>query len=66
MKKEANTTEMKPANYKQLAALYNVSHKTLKSWLEPFAQEIGEMRGRFFTLKQVQIIFEKLGDPANA
>lgn len=55
--------EMKPLNYKQLAAIYEVSHKTLKSWLEPFMEEVGEMRGRFFTLKQVRIIYDKLGAP---
>ena len=55
--------EMKPLNYKQLAAIYEVSHKTLKSWLEPVMEEVGEMRGRFFTLKQVRIIYDKLGAP---
>lgn len=65
MKRETSTQELKPVNHKQLAARYQVSHKTLKSWMEPFAEEVGEMRGRFFTLKQLQIIYEKLGDPAN-
>lgn len=55
--------EIKPLNYKQLAAKYDVTHKTLKSWLTPFSDEIGEMRGKTFTLKQVRIIYEKLGDP---
>jgi hypothetical protein len=58
--------DMKPLNYKQLAAIYEVSHKTLKSWLEPFMEEIGEMRGRFFTLKQVRTIYEKLGEPKSS
>jgi DNA-directed RNA polymerase specialized sigma24 family protein len=55
--------EIKPLNYKQLAAIYDVTHRTLKSWLEPFMEEIGELRGRTFTLKQVRIIYDKLGDP---
>lgn len=56
-------TEIKPLNYKQLAAMYDVTHRTLKSWLEPFTAEIGEMRGRTFTIRQVRMIIEKLGDP---
>lgn len=56
-------TEIKPLNYKQLAALYEISHRTLKSWLEPFSAEIGVMRGRTFTIRQVRMIIEKLGDP---
>lgn len=54
---------MKPLNYKQLAAIYEVTHKTLKSWLEPFMVEIGEMRGESFTLKQMRLIYDKLGEP---
>jgi len=63
--KQQNTVQQdtRPLNYKQLAAIYEVSHKTLKSWLEPFMEEIGEMRGKTFTLRQVRIIFERLGEP---
>ena len=55
--------EIKPLNYKQLAAIYEVTHKTLKCWLDPFMNDIGEMRGKTFTLKQVRTIYEKLGEP---
>lgn len=55
--------EIKPLNYKQLAAVYEVTHKTLKKWLEPFSTEIGEVRGKVFTLKQIRIIYDKLGEP---
>lgn len=55
--------ETKPLNYKQLAAIYDVTHRTLKSWLEPFMDEIGEIRGKTFTLKQIRIIYDKLGEP---
>ena len=63
--KQENTTQLgtRPLNYKQLAAIYEVTHKTLKSWLEPFMEEIGQMRGRSFTVRQVQTILDKLGIP---
>lgn len=64
MKEQTNVrNEISPLNYKQLAAIYEVTHRTLKSWLEPFMDEIGEMRGRTFTLRQVRLIYEKLGEP---
>lgn len=55
--------EIKPLNYKQLAAVYEITHKTLKSWLEPFMEEVGEMRGKTFNLKQMRTIYDKLGEP---
>lgn len=55
--------EASPLNYKQLATLYNVSHKTLKSWLEPIEKELGPIRGQRFTIKQVQLIFDNIGEP---
>ena len=47
----------------ELAALYEVSIKTFKTWLKPYAAEIGEKQSRYFTVLQVKIIFEKLGEP---
>ena len=66
--KQENTMQLgtKPLNYKQLAAAYDVTHKTLKSWLEPFMTEVGKMRGRTFTLRQVQTIVDKLGTPKSS
>jgi transposase len=55
--------ELKPLNHKQLASMYDVTHKTLKSWLNRFKDELGEMTGGRFTIKQVEIIFENLGLP---
>ena len=55
--------EVKPMNYKQLQAAYGMTYKTLKAWLEPFMDEIGELRGKAFTLRQMRIIYDKLGEP---
>jgi len=48
---------------KELSALYGVSAKTLRTWLHPYTQLIGEKRGRYFNALQVKLIFEKLGIP---
>lgn len=55
--------DIKPYSIKELAAKYGVCDKTLKKWMKPFAEAIGEKQGRYFTVAQVQIIFDKLGLP---
>jgi hypothetical protein len=49
--------------YKELTTLYNVSRKTLMSWLESSKEEIGKQKGRCLSPIQVALIFEKLGHP---
>lgn len=55
--------ELRSYSLAELAYLYNVCDRTFKKWIKPFLTEIGERRGRFYTINQVQIIFEKLGAP---
>ncbi|MCW3788503.1 hypothetical protein [Plebeiibacterium sediminum] len=47
----------------QLTKAYNVSYLTLQRWLEPIKEELGEYRGRAYTPKQVQMIYDLLGRP---
>jgi len=58
-----NKIEVKPYNLKDLSSIYGVCNKTLKKWLVPFEKEIGSKQGRYFSITQVKIIFEKLGLP---
>jgi transposase-like protein len=57
------TLMVKPYNVQELCRLYGVSDKTLRTWLAPFRDEIGERRGRYYTVLQVEFIFNKLGIP---
>jgi hypothetical protein len=54
---------IRPYTHRELAALYNVSTKTLRRWLVPFANEIGPRIGYYHTPAQVAIIFRVLGYP---
>ncbi len=47
----------------ELAVLYGITTKTIRTWLKPYAEEIGEKHGRYFTTLQVRVIFDKLGEP---
>ena len=53
----------KPCTLKELAASYGVSTKTLRTWLGPHREAVGERLSRYFTALQVKIIFERLGQP---
>ncbi len=49
--------EVKPYTHKELSDYYDVCDKTLKKGLVPFAIQIGEKNGRYYTVVQVRIIF---------
>jgi hypothetical protein len=55
--------EIKARNLKELSAIYNISSRTLKKWLHPFEEEIGQRVGYFYTITQVKKIFALLGLP---
>lgn len=62
--KQKSFIRVKPYSLCELGKLYGVDWRTLKRWLEPFISAIGERRGRFYTIPQVKIIFDKLGLPS--
>ncbi|MBI2269940.1 MAG: hypothetical protein HYU69_06215 [Bacteroidetes bacterium] len=66
MKQNESTSpkiQLKAYSKKEVAQFYEVSPKTLKTWLTPFENEIGQKMGRFYNPKQMKIIFDKLGIP---
>ena len=58
-----NSNLIKAYTLGELAALYKISIKTMKTWLRPHSAAIGVRVGRYFTTLQVSIIFEKIGWP---
>lgn len=62
-KPDSNHYDLKPCTLTDLARLYETTPKTMKKWLQPFTIVIGIKRGRYYTVKQVEIIFEKLCPP---
>lgn len=47
----------------ELAGLYGIHRDTMRKWLKPFAIDIGERNGRFYSINQVKTIFYRLGWP---
>jgi len=54
---------LKAYSPKEIRALYGISDLVYKSWTKPFKSEIGDLVGKYYTVKQVQIIIGHLGVP---
>jgi hypothetical protein len=65
MSTKTKPTRLRTKSYSitELANVYTVTPRTMKLWLSPHADAIGQKIGRFFNVKQVEIIFDKLGIP---
>jgi transposase len=55
--------EIKPYSKREMAEIYDVCSKTFEKWVSPFKDEIGTMNGRYYTVRQVKVIVEKLDLP---
>lgn len=51
------------ARKKDLALLYGVTYKTMRSWLRNLEHELGAYQGKRYTPAQVQSIIQRLGAP---
>jgi bacteriocin-like protein len=54
---------VKPLTTKELAAIYGVSTKTLRTWLIPHQRVIGKKISHYYTALQIKTIFDVLGLP---
>jgi hypothetical protein len=54
---------IKPCSVAELAALYGVSVKIMRRWLNVTEPYTGKRRGRFYTAMQVATILRRLGVP---
>jgi transposase-like protein len=52
MKRNFVVKDVKPYSMKELCEIYGVSDKTMRKWLQPFAEQIGERRGIFITWRR--------------
>jgi hypothetical protein len=62
---ETEKIEIKPYSKQELADLYKIGVRSMTTWLLPFEKIIGKRYGRYYNMKQVKVIFEKLGLPGD-
>jgi hypothetical protein len=60
---EKREIEIKPYNIKELAAIYEMNPRTFSVWLNKLKHHIGEKKGRYFDVNQVETIIKLLGIP---
>lgn len=65
MIEEIEKVEIKPYSKLELANLYKIGVRSMTTWLHPFEKDIGKRCGRYYNLKQVRYIFDKLGVPGD-
>ncbi len=60
-----NNIKPQPYNTKQLAAVYGVSYRTMRTWLSKMSKQLGKQAGKCWNIKQVKQMFDNLGTPEN-
>lgn len=55
--------DIKIYSTKELASMYEVCPRTFNKWIAVHKNKIGKKTGRFYSLIQIQTIFETLGLP---
>ena len=55
--------KIRPYTTKELCTMYEITGRTFNTWLLPFKGVIGKRMGYYYTILQVERIFEKLGSP---
>lgn len=63
MEKITSLVPAQPYTTDELSLLYGITSKTLLKWIEPFKNEIGQKIGWYYNIRQVNVIFERLGRP---
>lgn len=61
--KTQKAIRVKPYMPSELAIIYTVSHPTLNKWLASIKEKVGKRVGQYYSVKQVEMIFEHLGVP---
>jgi hypothetical protein len=54
---------IRPYSKRELAALYEMHPRSFFTLLKPHLDVIGTKIGRYYSIKQVEIIFERIGLP---
>jgi hypothetical protein len=63
LRKKNGVGLVKAKTTQELSEEYQISRETFRNWIEPFLCEIGPRKGNIFNIRQVSIIYEKLGKP---
>lgn len=54
---------VKPYRLIDLAAIFDVNHKTMRRWMEKHPDELGQRDGKYYSIQQVRFCIEQFGLP---
>lgn len=54
---------VQPYMQKDLSKIYGIGESTMKEWIKKIKPKVGQRYGRYYTVKQVEIIFKEFGVP---
>lgn len=54
---------IRPYSKRELAALYEVTPRSFFTLFKPHEEKIGKKLGRYYSTKQIEILFKELGLP---
>lgn len=49
-----------------LAAIYEISYKTMRKWMSNFPDELGRKAGRYYSIRQLEFMIGQFGEPRRA
>lgn len=55
--------DIKAYSKQEVADIYEISQKSLTTWLDSIDGKLGPLIGRFYSPRQVEIIFKEYGIP---
>ena len=63
--KTENVIRVRPYMPNELASIYTVSGPTMTNWIKSIKEKVGVRLGQYYSVRQVEIIFEHFGVPHN-
>ena len=63
MKTSVSRLGIRPYSKRELAALYEVSTRSFFTMFKPHEEKVGKKLGRYYSTKQIEILFHELGLP---
>ena len=57
------TVKLRPYTFKELHILYGLTYYVFTKWIETISEDLGPRVAGFYSIKQVQFIFDTYGIP---
>ncbi len=63
IEEEVMLAPIKPYSHKEIVDMYEITNLIFIAWIAQHKEQLGEIVGKRYTIRQVELMFEKLGRP---